>query len=388
MEFPRGMRELNENPNFNYQLNRLINWDGGDPAEVKAASFGINTIGDWKKQLLAWGDRAKAEGRTAHAIAYYRMSEFFMGDKDPDKLKYYRLASDLFYDFYASYFTDGRAEKFSVPCAAYNLPGLKVAARGEVKGVIVLHGGNDSYMEELFFPMLYLAEHGYTVYLFEGPGQGGVLREQGKTFIYEWEKPVKALLDYFALEDVTLIGVSLGGMLAPRAAAFEARIKRVVAWSVFPNFLHVVLAKTPDKLRPFFKLMLRCRWKSLMNRSLYAAMKKDPGLAWGLGHGMYAYGAASPYDYVAGLDKFQMLNVADKITQDVLLLQGTEDHFIDLSLCQETVDSLTRAASVTLRLFTPAEDAADHCQCGNTKLVLDTILSWLEVLRQRDTPEA
>jgi predicted esterase YcpF (UPF0227 family) len=36
-----------------------------------------------------------------------------------------------------------------------------------------------------------------------------------------WERPVKAVLDYFNLEDVTIIGASLGGYLAPRAAVFE-----------------------------------------------------------------------------------------------------------------------------------------------------------------------
>ena len=42
-----------------------------------------------------------------------------------------------------------------------------------------------------------------------------------------------AVLDHFGLADVTLIGLSLGGYLAPRAAAFEERIKRVVAHDVF-----------------------------------------------------------------------------------------------------------------------------------------------------------
>lgn len=90
--------------------------------------------------------------------------------------------------------------------------------------------------QEFFFPMLYLAENGFTVYLFVGPGQGGVMRVQGKHFTHKWEKPVKTVLDYFKLDDVTIIGASLGGMLAPRAAAFEKRIKRVIAWSIFPNF--------------------------------------------------------------------------------------------------------------------------------------------------------
>jgi|SaaInlV_200m_DNA_3_1039701.scaffolds.fasta_scaffold02100_11 pimeloyl-ACP methyl ester carboxylesterase len=40
-----------------------------------------------------------------------------------------------------------------------------------------------------------------------------------------WEKPTAAILDYFDLDDVTLFGLSMGGWLCLRAAAFEPRIK-------------------------------------------------------------------------------------------------------------------------------------------------------------------
>ena len=30
--------------------------------------------------------------------------------------------------------------------------------------------------------------------MFEGPGQGGVMRLQGMHFTHEWEKPVKAVI--------------------------------------------------------------------------------------------------------------------------------------------------------------------------------------------------
>jgi alpha-beta hydrolase superfamily lysophospholipase len=88
-------------------------------------------------------------------------------------------------------------------------------AKGERKGALLLHGGNDSYYEELFFPMLYLAENGFDVYLYEGPGQGGVLRLQEMKFTHKWEKPTKAVLNYFKLNGVTIVGASLGGYLAP-----------------------------------------------------------------------------------------------------------------------------------------------------------------------------
>jgi pimeloyl-ACP methyl ester carboxylesterase len=51
-------------------------------------------------------------------------------------------------------------------------------------------------------------------------------------FTHKWEKPVGAVLDKYYLNDATLVWVSFGGMLAPRTAAFEKRIKRVVEWGV------------------------------------------------------------------------------------------------------------------------------------------------------------
>ena len=165
-----------------------------------------------------------------------------MYDGDPDKKAYYVKATEMFYDYYQSVFDSGEVVRYEVPYEDIVLPVMMAKAKGEEKDIILLHGGNDSYFEEFFIPMLYLAEHGFTTYLFEGPGQGGVMRVQGKHFTHEWERPVKAVLDYFQLDDVTIVGASLGGMLAPRAAAFEKRIKRVIAWSVFLNFRDVILS--------------------------------------------------------------------------------------------------------------------------------------------------
>jgi pimeloyl-ACP methyl ester carboxylesterase len=40
---------------------------------------------------------------------------------------------------------------------------------------------------------------------------------------------VGALLDHLGLEDITLVGLSMGGYFALRAAAFAPRVKRVIA---------------------------------------------------------------------------------------------------------------------------------------------------------------
>lgn len=381
MKFKKGLYQLNVDANYNFQLNRLINWDGGDLQEVQTIAEKIKTNQDWKQQLILLGDRALSEHRMENAIAYYRMSEFFMSDKDADKLTYYKKAVELFYRYYENYFAGKTVERFFVPFEDVMLPVMYTKAQREKKGTILFHGGNDSYFEELFFPMLYFAECGYDVYLFEGPGQGGVLREQGKKFTHQWEKPVCAILDYFNLENVVLIGVSLGGMLAPRAAAFEKRIASIVAWSIFPNFLQVSLYDLPECVQRILKMMLKTKQKGIINRIMLDEMKKDPFMQWVFEHGMYAYGAQTPYDYLKKLDDFQMVDVADRITQDILILHGKQDHFIDWRLYKEEVDSLKNAKSITLRLFTQQESASNHCQCGNTQLALDTIMSWLETIR-------
>ena len=103
-------------------------------------------------------------------------------------------------------------------------------------------------MEE-FYPLLKeYPDKGYTILLFEGPGQGQA-RKNDLVFTYEWEKPVKAILDYFHLSSVTILGISWGGYLAPRAAAFDKRIHRVICCDIFYWGLDLILSRlSPLKL--------------------------------------------------------------------------------------------------------------------------------------------
>lgn len=385
ISFKRGTYHLNDQPNYNFQLNRVIQWDGGALDDVQKIGSKIHTSTDWKRELIALGDRAMAENRTENAIAYYRMSEFFMYDGDPDKVKYYQKAIALFYDFYRDYFGGGLVERLTVPYENVQLPILHVKPEGTRKDVILLHGGNDSYFEELFFPMLYLAKLGYEVYLYEGPGQGGVVRVQGKKFTHEWEKPTKAVLDAIGETEVTIMGASLGGMLAPRAAAFDDRIKRIVGWSVFPNFLNVALhGQIPPNMWGILRFMLRHNWHAPVNLILKKKMKNNETVDWAVKHGMYAYDAKDPFGYVKKLDDYKMTDIGPRLTQDILILGARRDHFIPPELYAQEIDALPNVKSLTFRLMTEQEDAGSHCNVGNPKLVLDTVDDWLTALRRRD----
>lgn len=375
----KGVYKLNDEANFNYQLNRVINWDGGRLEDVQKVAGKIHNSDDWKKELILIGDEAMKEGRTDNAIAYYRMSEFFMYDGDPDKRKYYEKATKLFYEYYADFFEGDhpRIERYDVPYENVKLPVMHVVPDGESKGTILIHGGNDSYFEEFLFTVLYMQEQGFEVYMFEGPGQGGVMRVQGMHFTHEWEKPVKAILDHFGLSDVTIIGISLGGYLAPRAAAFDKRITKVVAWSIFPCFQDILVSMQPQGTQKAFHTLMKLHARPLLNFVFGKKARKSPIIDWGIKHGCYAYEASDAYSYAQKLKLYDIAPVADQITQDMLILGANGDHFIDYHLIGKEINMLRNVRSLTFRLFTDKEEAENHCNVGNGKLAIDEILSWI-----------
>lgn len=97
---------------------------------------------------------------------------------------------------------------------------------------------------------------------------------------------------------------------------------------------------------------------------------------------MYAYEADTPFDYIKKLNDFQMIDIAHQITQDILVLGASEDHFIAPELYQTELDALTNVQLLTFRLFTSKESASNHCNVGNSKLCFDTMIHWIEQIKK------
>jgi len=377
--FRKGTFRLHPEANFNYQLNRLVMWSGADLEEVKEAAKGITDLKSWVSTFLALGEKALQEGRKEQASAYFRGAEFFIYGDMEERRRVGEKARAIFYEHHARVFESGIISRESVPYDGGSLPVWVARPDGdESAGTILMHGGYDSCLEEFLGAVLYLRQRGYAVYLFEGPGQGEVLRRYRIPMTHEWERPVRRVVDHFGLEDITIVGISLGGMLAPRAAAFEPRIKRVVAWGVMPDFLEVVLSTRLPILRLLAKAALRARLKLPVNLAAEREMAGDPLAEWGIRHGMYVFGVSTPYDYLRAASRYQMLDIAGRITQDFLLLDAARDHFVPRGFYSRVIDGLVNVRSLTYRLFTEKEEAENHCNVGNPKLALDTIIAWME----------
>ncbi|TMG73581.1 MAG: alpha/beta hydrolase [Betaproteobacteria bacterium] len=101
--------------------------------------------------------------------------------------------------------------------------------------IVVMCMGLDSAKEEMDdYESRFLAR-GLATLAFDGPGQGEA--EYDFALCPEYERPVKAVIDWLERRNdidaarLGIWGVSLGGYYAPRAAAFERRIKACVALS-------------------------------------------------------------------------------------------------------------------------------------------------------------
>jgi pimeloyl-ACP methyl ester carboxylesterase len=326
-KFFRGYPHIHPETFFNVSLLRTVDWNGGDIDELKAVAKKIVDINSWTRTLNDLGDKAMSDYRTGNAIAYYRWAEGYMPWNDPQKTAAYNKHIELFYKHYAEIFGEkGAIKRDHLPYGGTTLP-VWIAQPKHPRGVIVLHGGYDSYLEEFLQITLYLVKAGYAVYAFEGPGQGAVVRKSTLTVTPDWHKVVSTLLDYYKLDDVTLIGASLGGALAPRAAAGDHRIKRVVAW--------------------------------------------------GVQHGIKTFGAISAYDFMRKADKIQVADIGNKITGDVLIIGSDRDHFVPPSFYKPMIDAMPNVRTLTYRLFTEAECSGAHCAVGNTRGALDLMIEWI-----------
>jgi alpha-beta hydrolase superfamily lysophospholipase len=345
--------------------------------DIHSISSRLTDFSSYQVEFLKLAEKAFSEGRILPAAYYFRSAEFFMQEDDPAKVPTRQKFLELLWE----QFKITPNNRLLIPYVDGTIHGLLptyIFHQDNSKDTIIIHGGFDSYIEE-FFPIIqYLHLKGYTIVCFEGPGQGGALVDSHLLLTHEWHKPVKEILDYFGLENVTLLGISLGACLALRAAAFEPRIKRVIAYDIFYDWMETTL----DKMKPIrllVKFLLAIKAAGLFNRLMLEIMKKSPLFDWATRRAMLVLGVSSPYEVFQRSKGYTTQDISSMIKQDVLLLAGAEDHIIPLNHFYLQRDALINVCSLTTRLFTRTEQAQNHCQIGNLGLAISYISDWIDL---------
>lgn len=207
------------------------------------------SIASWDEWCRAWSERAGLHerlGREAldnnktlsagehlqRAGVYYHFANFLFVHDQPQMQAAHRKAVEC--RRLALPYLTPPGERVKIPYEGKHLYGILRKPFGVARPpVVVMAMGLDSAKEETDAYEQPLLARGMATLAFDGPGQG----EGQYDFAIrgDYEAPVKAVIDYVETrrdldsDRVGIWGVSLGGYYAPRAAAFEKRIKACMA---------------------------------------------------------------------------------------------------------------------------------------------------------------
>jgi pimeloyl-ACP methyl ester carboxylesterase len=308
------------------------------------------------------------------ASNYYRMAEFYTNHKDPCQEELWNLGRKCFFE--ACKLNNPKIEPIGIPFEGVNLPGYFVKAGNGKAPTLIAMSGFDGSAEELCHMIGAVApEQGWNCLIFEGPGQRGCLHLNPELKLrHDYEVPVKAVVDYAVTRDdvdadkLALIGYSLGGYFAPRAVAFEYRIKACVASSLLTDIGEAWLAVWPKFLtsrkktfNPFFRLF------SFFNKEM----------KWGYDHALWAMDIKTPYEFLRAWDSFSLKGLQKQIECPVVSIIGADEIEQTSQTVIDIILNWAKDTNVQYHLFDKESGAAAHCQIGNISQAHAVIFDWL-----------
>jgi dipeptidyl aminopeptidase/acylaminoacyl peptidase len=295
------------------------------------------------------GEKATAIARYYHASSYFRQSEmFFYGPDDKRKAERFLRAQSAFRRAIALKGAQFRVVQVKSGNDTYDgyfcLPdGYKA---GTKVPTVFLIGGADSYGEENFFSGTAMLARGIAMLILDTPGRGSAIYLKNIPARPDYDVPVKAAIDWLATQPevdpnrIGLAGISMGGYYAPRAAAFDKRVKALICWCGTINLLQDLYIWNPPIQRQ---------------------------LQWITG---------SPDDATARkkLNEFDLTKVIDKITMPTLVVHGTNDRVMDVRGAQRFFEAL-KARDKTLKLVDGA--GSGHCSYAAWSTVVPFMFDWM-----------
>ncbi|MET9126986.1 alpha/beta fold hydrolase [Streptomyces sp. NPDC004528] len=337
-------------------------------AKWGATASRVERIG---RDALAAGHKISAREALLRASNYYRCADFYRRENpaaDAESARLAKASQQAFAD--AAALLDIPARAVRIPYEDTTLPGYLffVDDSGASRPTVIYHGGYDSTLEENYLALVAGAlRRGYNVLTFDGPGQGSSLRDQGLHFRPDWEAVVTPAVD-FALtvseldaNKLVLIGTSLGGYLAARAAAFEHRIAACVLHDGVYDF-HEVVAELANRA-------------AATPGGIEEMMAQDTQVRWVVRNGEWTLGFSCLEEMVEAVEVYTMAGIADRITCPTLVLDAENDQFFK-GQPQRLVDEMT--CHKELILFREDEGAGEHCHEGAISLFHQRTFDWLD----------
>ncbi|KIW16611.1 hypothetical protein PV08_03799 [Exophiala spinifera] len=345
-----------------HAASQIIDGDVGSWADAFANLGAAQNAQAETWQRRGW-TRAAGETRLK-AFASYRLAWQFVGPGERF-MSLFRTHQRLF----AQAMTE-----LAFPCTSFtvqyqtgNLPGYFYQASDPSTPTVLVIGGADSCHEDRFLSQgRHLFDRGYSVALVDLPGQG-LVQEQELFWENETERSIAAVVDHLisrfdvSPRKLVLLGMSLGGYFACRAAAHERRLAAIIATTP--------LYRPGELFREVAKGLAEGGGDKLSD----AARKNFEVLAWKAGVSDIADLAVQWDGANAEPNKVEIpfLSVVGAQEGSVWKKQAKEWHAAILS---------SKKSFVELN----AETGADvHCQGNNTLRLVQEVDGWLrEILPQ------
>lgn len=344
-----------------------------DDAAAEALFAAWTALAD-KVRRLAQADETRlrhvsAAEKYRRAAIYYIQAERMQRPGFAGRAPAYQAMLDCFAKFTALART--RCARVDIPYQGTTLPALFIPAdtlSPGAKAPCMVHFDGLDVLKEIIYLVGMpdaLARRGVSTLVVDHPGVGEALRLQGLKYFPETEVPAGAAVEYLqgrADVDADRIGImalSLGGYLAPRAAAFEPRFKCCVAWGANYDWGATQRRRFENK-----------------NSSLPVPHYWD--------HVAWVFGKQSVEEVMEISHKVTLRGVLDRIRCPILVVHGENDRQIPLDDAKRTIAECVNSPKRELYVHTLLDGGAEHCSIDNVPLTREVMADWVaETLRGR-----
>ncbi len=306
------------------------------------------------------GQALSAADKYARACAYYITAERMPAhDFAPRKAAYGKLLES-----FAAY-VDQSGEPCETVDIAYgesSFPALFSSAADAANPrppCMVFCNGLDSVKEMVYLVGIArsLRARGISCLIVDQPGVGGALRLHGLTAIVDTERWAGAAVDWLEqradvdTQRIGMMGWSLGGYYAPRAAAFEKRFRLCVAWGA------------------------NHEWGLVQQRRRRNEGENPVPHYWH--HVMWVWGQRDVEQFLEMSRAITLTGVVEHIDVPFLVVHGANDRQIPIEYAYRSHEQAVRSPRNDLKIFTDREGGVEHCSADNMEPVRSYIADWI-----------
>ncbi|MDF2120264.1 alpha/beta hydrolase [Roseiarcaceae bacterium H3SJ34-1] len=339
---------------------RVVAREGAD----KGTEAFFESWGRMADRLVALGEEAEAAGhrlsaseKYLRATAYYMTAERMQSRHyEPRRAMYRTMLATMLRGIEAGGLGWQRVE---IPYERTSFPGLFIPGNGEgPRPTMVFCNGLDSVKEMITLAVRdSFSKRGISILAIDHPGVGEALRLNGLTASPDSERWAAAAIDYLETRDdvdaerIGMMGWSLGGYYAPRAACYEKRFKLCVAWGANHN------------------------WGELQRRRLNNEGENPVPHYWD--HVMWVWGKQTREDFMALMPQVTLNGHMQHMTVPFLVVHGAHDRQIPIEYAQQSYDQAVNSADRELKFFTAREGGVEHVSADNMEPVRSYIADWI-----------